>query len=188
MQYTKQMIRLLICLLLSGGFVRVFSQGTKQTDSRAEAERRLLVVRERIREQAALDCPAGLVAYGFSYSEISVFAGGRVTRASWVIPPCSTPAMANEWTPPANDKTHERKLSATALVQLHTFLDRPEVRELRDFMNAGPGVGDYDIEIDRPSGVQHIPVISLMPGHAELKHDPTLLQLICKAKGIGHDK
>ena len=56
------------------------------------------------------------------------------------------------------------------------------------FMNAGPGVGDYEIEIHRVSGIQTIGVISLSPNHFQLQQDPTLLQLICAAKAIAGDK
>ena len=62
------------------------------------------------------------------------------------------------------------------------------MKSLRDFLNAGGGVGDYDIEIHRSSGVQRIPIVSLMPEHDELKRDPTLLQVICEAKRIAGDK
>jgi hypothetical protein len=55
-------------------------------------------------------------------------------------------------------------------------------------MNAGFGVGDYDIEIHRTSGVQKIPVVSFLPEHDSLKRDNTLLRVICEAKEIAGDK
>lgn len=148
----------------------------------------LFVVRERLHPLiGAFECPQGRVVYGISYSVITVFTDGEGTSTGWRIPPCSDPARAIGWTVPSDGKIHNFSLSQVALDQLRNFLDRPEVGRLRDFMNAGPGVGDYDIEIHRASEVQRIPVMSLMPEHDELKRDPTLLQVICRAKEIAGD-
>lgn len=164
------------------------SQGIVQHKSQ-EPRQPLFVVRERVHPLIdSLDCPQGRVVYGLSYSVITVFTDGKVTHAVWYVPPCSDPARAREWTAPADIRARDFALSPDALAQLRRFLDRSEVRSLRDFLNAGPGVGDYEIEIRRASGVQRIPVVSLMPEHDELKRDPTLLQLICEAKEIAGDK
>jgi hypothetical protein len=79
-------------------------------------------------------------------------------------------------------------LPLATLDQLKRFLDNPEVKSLVGFMNAGFGVGDYDIEIHRTSGVQKIPVVSFLPEHDSLKRDNTLLRVICEAKVIAGDK
>jgi hypothetical protein len=152
------------------------------------AQHPLLVVRERLHGPFASNCPVGKVAYGISYSVISVFADGRGSETVWFVTPCSDATGMSEWTAPTNAKTNDFELSADALAKLRSFLDRSEVKSLRDFLNAGGGVGDYDIEIHRLSGVQRIPIVSLMPEHDELKRDPALLQVICKAKGLAGDK
>jgi len=164
------------------------SQLVAQNNSEESARHPLFVVRERLHPLLGANCPPGRIVHGFSYSVITVFADGHGTKVVWSIPACSDPATAFEWAVPADGRVQNLALSQAALAQLQTFLDRPEVKQLRDFMNAGPGIGDYDIEIHRVSEVQHIPVVSLMPEHTELKRDPTLLQLICKAKEIGGDE
>ena len=68
--------------------------------------------------------------------------------------------------------------------QFKSFLDRDEVKRITDFMNAGPGVGDFKIAIARPSGVQNIELISLMPGHVQLGKNSALVQLICRARNL----
>jgi hypothetical protein len=159
------------------------------TQSKTQEREPLLVVRERLRLEPYLaDCPERRFVVALSYSVISVFADGRGTKVVWYVPPCSDPAKALEWTAPVDGKIQHFALSPSALVHLQSFLDGPEVKQLRDFFNAGGGVGDYDIEIHRSSGVQRIPILSLMPEHDELKRDPTLLQVICKAKEIAGDK
>jgi hypothetical protein len=149
----------------------------------------LLIVRERQRlETTATNCRAGLIGDAFSYSEITVFDNGQVRNVNWSIPPCSDPAQAIAWKTPASGKTRQFMMQSGALEPLRSFLDLPEVKALRDFMNAGFGVGDYEIEIRRTSGVQRVPVLSLMPSHYSLKQDPTLLRVICVAKNIGGDE
>lgn len=148
----------------------------------------LLTVRERLKTIGTLNCHVGLVVYGLSYSELTVFSDGQVQKVNWSEPPCSDPVLASEWKAPVGSKARRFMLPQGALEQLQSFLDRPEVRDLRDFMNAGPGVGDYDIEIHRASGVQKVPIASLMPSHYSLKQDPTLLRVICRAKEIGGDE
>jgi hypothetical protein len=70
------------------------------------------------------------------------------------------------------------------LDQLKVFLDGPEVKAIGDFLNAGPGVGDYEIEIYRASVVQRVPVFSFVPA----QRDKALLRLICEAKQMAGDK
>lgn len=148
----------------------------------------LFVVRERLLQPTGTFCPEGRIVVGLSYSEITVSNGGQVQHAAWTVPACSDPAHAREWAAPAGNKVRRFSLPPVVLDQLKGFLDSAEVRTVRDFLNAGPGVGDYEIEIHRASGTQRIPVVSLMPEHDELKRDPTLLLLICKAKEIGGDE
>lgn len=180
----------LLCFAaLFESFTSASFQGVAQNKSQETTRYPLLVVRERVHPLiGSLNCPQGRVVYGISYSVITVFTDGKGTNIVWSVPPCSDPARAGDWTAPADGKAQNFALSQSALAQLRSFLDRPEVAQLRDFMNASVGVGDYDIEIHRASGVQRIPVMSLMPEHDELKRDPTLFLLICKAKGIGGDK
>jgi len=166
----------------------ISSRGIVQHKSQ-EPRQPLFVVRERVHPLlGSLECSQGRVVYSLSYSVITVFTDGEGTRTVWRVPPCSDPARAMGWTAPADSNIRNFSLSQRALDQLRKFLDRPEVERLRDFLNAGPGVGDYDIEIHRASEVQQIPVVSLMPEHDELKRDPTLLRVICKAKEIAGDE
>jgi hypothetical protein len=148
----------------------------------------LLTVRERLKTIGTLNCHVGLVGYGLSYSALTVFSDGQVQKVNWSVPPCSDRVLASEWKAPVGSKARRFMLPPGALKQLQSFLDRPEVKDLRDFLNAGSGVGDYDIEIHRASGVQRVPVFSLMPSHYSLKQDPTLLRVICRAKEIGGDE
>jgi len=173
---------------LFGGFATASSQGVVQNNPQEQTRRPLFVVREHVLLTTSLNCPLGQMVHGFSYSVITVLTDGKGTNAVWSVPPCSDPARAIGWNPPADSKVRNFALSQSVLVELLSLLDRPEVKLLGDFMNAGSGVGDYDIEIYRASGVQRIPVMSLMHEHDELKHDPTLLQLICKAKEIAGDE
>ena len=163
------------------------SQGIVQDESQ-EPRQPLFVIRERLYTPSTAFCPVGKAVYGISYSVISVFPDKRGSETIWSVLPCSDAVRAIEWAVSANAKTNDFALSPDALAELRSFLDRPAVNSLRDFMNAGYGGGDYEIEIRRSSGVQRIPVISLMPEHDELKHDPTLIQVICKAKQIAGDE
>jgi hypothetical protein len=173
-------------------FVAANSQSIREQTSTARSPEPvpnpLLTVRERLKTIDALNCHAGLVGYGLSYSELTVFNDGQVEKVNWSVPPCSDPVLAWEWKVPVGSKDRRFMLPPGAFKQLQSFLDRPEVKDLRDFLNAGPGVGDYDIEIHRVAGVQRVPVVSLMPSHYSLRQDPTLLRLICRAKEIGGDE
>ena len=76
------------------------------------------------------------------------------------------------------------KLSPTQLFELKTLLDRQEVKEISDFMNAAPIFNDFDIEIPRPGRSQHIVVLAFMPDHLELQQHPALIHVVCQAKEI----
>jgi hypothetical protein len=180
----------LLCFAaLCESFASASFLGVAQDKSLEATRHPLFVVRERVHPLiGSLDCPQGRVVYGVSYSVFTVFTDGKGTNAVWHVPPCSDPAKAVEWAAPADAKTHDFALSPDALAQLRNFLDRSEVKALRDFMNATSGVGDYIIEIQRPSGLQKIQVVSLMPDHYSLKRDPTLLRLICLAKQLTGDE
>ena len=67
---------------------------------------------------------------------------------------------------------------------LKAFLDRPDVKGIGSFMNAGPGVGDFKIAIARASGTQNIEVLSLMPNHVQLVKYAALIHLVCQAKDM----
>jgi len=186
----KRIRSVLLCIAaLFGSFAPASTQGAAQNNPQEQTRHPLFVVRESMRSlNTSFNCPEGKVHSGFSYSVITIFTDGKGTNAVWSVPPCSDPARTINWEPPADSRIRDFALSHSVLAQLLSFLDRSEVKRLVDFMNAGPGVGDYDIEIHRASGVQRIPVMSLMPEHDELKRDPSLLQLICKAKEIGGDE
>jgi len=144
-----------------------------------------LIVHERTQRPsgAALSCP-GKLSVTLSLSTVTFFDDGEVTQLAWTIPACSDPAPARRWTPPAGTQVRRSKLQPGDKVALQRFLDLAEAKALTDFMNAGPGVGDYEIEIRRALGIQKLSVLSLMPEHDQLRHDPTLLRLICGAKEL----
>jgi hypothetical protein len=73
-------------------------------------------------------------------------------------------------------------LSLADFTQFKNFLDRADVKAIQNFFNAGPGVGNFKIAIRRPSGVQNIDAVSLMPKHIQLVKDPALVHLVCRAK------
>jgi hypothetical protein len=146
----------------------------------------MLIVRERTQQAATatVNCE-GKLAVSVSFSTITFFDNGEVIQLGWTVPACSDPAQARGWTPPAGTRVRRSKLQAGERDSLQRFLDLPEVKALSDFMNAGPGVGDYQIEIPRAPGTQKISVLSLMPEHDQLRRDPALLRVICKAKEMG---
>jgi len=76
------------------------------------------------------------------------------------------------------------KLSPAQLFELRTLLERQEVKDISDFMNAAPIFNDFDIEIPRGERSQHIRVLAFMPNHIELQQHPALIQVVCNAKGI----
>jgi hypothetical protein len=84
----------------------------------------------------------------------------------------------------SSEKLVRYEMAPTELSELKTLLERHEVKQVSDFMNAAGSFDDYDIEIPRSEGVQHIRVLAFMPSHIELQQHPALLYLICKAKEI----
>ena len=84
----------------------------------------------------------------------------------------------------SSGKVFQFKLSPTQLIEIKTLLDRQEVKEISDFMNAAPIFDDFDIEIPRTEGSQHIIVLAFMPDHIELHQHPALIHVVCTAKGI----
>ena len=81
-------------------------------------------------------------------------------------------------------KVFQSKLSPTQLYELKAFLDRQEVKEISDFMNAAPIFDDFDIEIPRQERSQHVQVLAFMPNHIEIRQHPALLHVVCEAKEI----
>ena len=148
----------------------------------------LFTIRERQIKPSNVTCPVGLLAVNRSYSELTVFSNRHVAQVSWVVPACSNPANDRGWNPPAGSKVRRFSLRPAGYEELQRFLDTPEVKALTSFMNAGGGVGDYEIEIHRRSGLQTVSVLSLLPNHSELLRNPTLLSVICRAKDIAGDK
>ena len=122
-----------------------------------------------------------------TYSEVTVFESREVVHRTSTAVSClgevGDPPFARQWEAPSGAaKVFRTTLSATEFEQFKIFLERADVRGIRSFMNAGPGVGDFKIAIARPPGTQDIEVLSLSPDHFQLVNDPSLIHLICKAK------
>jgi hypothetical protein len=81
-------------------------------------------------------------------------------------------------------KVVQAMLSSNQLSELKALLDRQEVKEITDFMNAAPIFDDFDIEIPRQERSQHIQVLAFMPNHIELRQHPALVHVVCEAKEI----
>jgi hypothetical protein len=94
----------------------------------------------------------------------------------------------SRWDCPAAEshKTLHYQMSAAEISELETLLQRNEVKQASDFMNAVPISNDYEIQIPRPDSVQNIEVLAWMPDHVEVRQHPALLHLICAAKEIEH--
>lgn len=185
MRFRKQAVTVLLSSL---AMLAPWVPASPKTDDSHRKNIPLIIVRERLHPSIAGNCPLGRLVYGLSYSEFTVLSNGQAKEVIWSVPPCSPSELASEWKAPAGSKARRFTLLPGGLDQLRGFLERPEVKSLTDFMNAGPGVGDYDIEIYRGSRIQRIQVLSLMPNHYELKRDPTLLRVICKSKQIAGDE
>jgi hypothetical protein len=123
-----------------------------------------------------------------TYSEVTVFDSREVvyqisTEVRCLGQRVDDPPLARRWEAPSGTASVFRyRLSALEFEQFTAFLDRADVLDLRSFMNAGPGVGDFKVAIARPAGTQNIDVISLSPTHFQLVNDPALIHVICKAK------
>src|SRR5258708_17704908 len=115
-----------------------------------------------------------------TYSEVTVFDSREVVHQTSTVFPClgdvGDPPWALRWqAPSAATAVFRYRLSASELEQFKLFLNRPDVQRLHSFMNAGPGVGDFQIAITRASGAQNIDVAFLSPNHFQLVDDPSLL-------------
>ena len=122
-----------------------------------------------------------------TYSDVTVFDNREVVYRTSTAVAClgdvGDPPFARRWEAPSSAADVFRTtLSAQELEQFRIFLDRVDVRGIRSFMNAGPGVGDFKITIARPAGTHTIDVTSLSPAHMQLVDDPTLIHVICRAK------
>ena len=148
------------------------------------ADNPLFTIRERLTTWKQEQCPSGTLGKDVSYSELRVFADAQAEQHTWRAAGCTGATDSRDWKPPAGSKLRKFRLAPPEYQRLRALLDSPSVNSLSSFMNAGPGVGDYEVEIDRPSGLQRISVVALMPEHVELRRDPTLLRLICAAKQI----
>jgi hypothetical protein len=145
----------------------------------------LCAIRERLTTWKQQQCPAGVSRINVSYSELRVFVTEQAEERTWRVSGCSSAPDPRDWTVPAGSKLRKFRLAPSEYQRFKALLETPNVNGLSSFMNAGPGVADYEIEIYRASGVQRISVVALMPEHVELRRDPTLLRLICAAKQLG---
>src|SRR5262245_2768914 len=148
------------------------------------ADNPLLTIRERLTTSQRQQCPSGTLSNDVSFSELRVFAREQGEERTWRVAGCTSATDPRDWTAPSGSKLRKFRVAPPEYQRLKALLDSSSVNNLTSFMNAGPGVGDYEIEISRPSGVQRISVVALMPEHVELRRDPTLLRLICAAKQI----
>jgi hypothetical protein len=122
-----------------------------------------------------------------SYSQLTVFDTRAFVYQTSTVVPClgqvGDPPWAFRWEAPSGTAAVFRStLSAPEFAQFTIFLDRADVRAIRSFMNAGPGVGDFRVAITRSDATQNIEVLSLSPDHFQLVADPSLVHLICQAK------
>ncbi len=86
----------------------------------------------------------------------------------------------------APERVFQYALTPQQISELKTLLERPEVKQISDFMNAAPIFDDYDIAIPRSEDVQKIQALAWMPSHIEVQTHPALLHVICKTKEIEH--
>jgi len=175
---------MLAFLLLAGAFL--FCPGAYPQD------RPLFTQQERQSHAAARPnphCSPEPYETPLTYSELTVFYSREVVYRISKVAPClgqiADPPWRLRWDLPGGSNAVFRfRLSAMEFEQLKGFLDRPDIRGIDSFLNAGPGVGDFKIAIARPSGTQNIEVLSLMPNHFQLVKDPSLIHLVCKAKDL----
>jgi hypothetical protein len=124
-----------------------------------------------------------------NYAEVSVFKNRDIVYRTSSEAHCEgaagDPSWARRWEAPSGiASTFRYTLSLAEFEQFKLFIDRPDVKGIESFMNAGPGVGDFKITIARSSSSQKIDVVSLMPNHYSLIANPALTQLICMAKAM----
>jgi len=144
--------------------------------------RTLLRVRERRRDPLASASTGNMPPPVFT-SLLAVLEDGKVEYQS--VPDCFD-RLRWSCPPSASEKAFHFELTPPQISELKTLLERQEVKQASDFMNAAPIFDDYDIEIRRPEGVQEIRILAFMPSHVELQQHPALRHLICKAREIEH--
>lgn len=84
-----------------------------------------------------------------------------------------------------SEKLYEYALTPKDLSQLKGLLEREEIKQVRGcFCNAGPGLGDYAIEIPRPDSTQKMSAVAFLPQHFELREHPAMTYVICAARKI----
>jgi hypothetical protein len=137
---------------------------------------------------------ASLSQDSVSISELTVLDDGTVKYRlapgcpSRIIPAdlAKSHEAAESWTgSQATERVYEYSLPPAKFARLKELLDRQEVTHaMGSFMNAGPGVGDFEIEISRSDATQRIPILSFMPQHYELREHPAITYVICEAKTI----
>jgi hypothetical protein len=148
------------------------------------ADTPLLILRERLSTWSEQRCSSGMLARDVSYLELRVYVGEQGEERTWHVAGCGRAPEPRDWKPPAGSALRRFGVASADYRRLKTLLDSPSGNSVSPFMNSGPGVGDYEIEIYRASGIQRISVVALMPEHIELRRDPTLLRIICAAKHI----
>jgi hypothetical protein len=149
------------------------------------AHRPLWIVDERQHVGAApgASCPSGSPILGqLAYSRLSVFHDRRVSLEVAEQTVCRD-TTDNVWweepkVPRVGSRTFRYRLPDKEFDQIKALLESPSVKELATFANAGPGVGDFKLAIDRSSRTQNVIVIGLMPNHYSLQQDPALLHVI----------
>src|SRR6266446_4263527 len=134
--------RMLLCFLITGG-VFLFCPDADPQDQP------LLTQHERQLHSAARPnplCKPSPYETSNTYSELTVFDSRMVVYQISTVVPCLgqivDPPWAVRWDAPGGKKTvFSHRLSVPELEHLKTFLDRADVKGIRSFMNAGPGVG-----------------------------------------------
>lgn len=123
--------------------------------------------------------------YRSSYSELRFLDNGEGEERTWTPGRYTGMLDAEYYRPPSWSTIRKFRLAPKDYQRFRRFLDTNAVKNIGPSnMNAGPGVGDYRIEIQRAAQVQGISVGALLPSHVEYRKDPTLLQLVCGAKKI----
>ena len=117
-----------------------------------------------------------------------LFDSGEVAYEISTVVPCLGQVVNPMGTPMGRSKRLKSCLPvqtvSSGVQAVQDLLDRPDVRGIDSFMNAGPGAGDFKIAIARPSGTQNIDALSLMPDHVQLVKYPALIHLVYKAKDL----
>jgi hypothetical protein len=83
----------------------------------------------------------------------------------------------------SEQQSFQTRLDRSELDGLKSLLDRDEVKRLEGYANAGPAVGDFEIEVSRPESPQKVYVLGFRP-YSWTQRDAPLSELICEAKTI----